>query len=471
MSLDSNMLQQKPLDFVKSISLFKTIAQVWEKKESRQIESETFESLEGLKNIFKQKFEREKFENSLKCFYERSLPKEWHSTGVDFEVAENIKNHLKTEYHRTVSEIQSPVSGSDEANPEVNRASEFLNKNHYQPSGQILFIVDFQSPFYLWTSVLLKSLLNKNRLIIFIPSINPKSLETDSEKEKNFYEHIEALRVWSNECQKKQIPLFIFSGNEDLLELMLSHPSIDGIVSWSVNPMISETLNRPLVTQQLIRKKLQMTQGRHNAALILPDADLKLAASEIFKAFWIENDFGLLNVTEVFITESYIEEFMGHLSAIIESVFSTSGDFEKSKEGRDFLDSEVTSSWKNRLKSEPGNYVESFLKVGVHLVRDFSHCSELHQSHVVNSTVMIQPVKYLHEMSKWVKTFEHGGCAFIFGSSEKIEKIGATLPVQMILKNSWTKNICDIPAGRGRSFIGISDYSLRGSFYCYYQCQ
>lgn len=299
----------------------------------------------------------------------------------------------------------------------------------------------------IWNSIA-KSLLAGNAVIFFgyqIPEATKASWQ----------------RAFQSIFQKfPMLPIRIFFGEDEFLEVICGHPSVQAVSFYGTSQLAEKILRTPTIVQ----KKLQITSGVHNAALILSDADLSLAASRLAPLILFNDPTWPLSIAEIFVLESHLETFTQMLLA---EVSRLRADLVESALETERVTSTLSaaSEIRKRLQSEPGRYLPEFEREGLFVVQDFSHCSPLHQEALIDPILFIQPVKYAHEMVKWVRALDHGSIAYVFGSIEKILKFAVQLPVSQVLANGQLEELSDFPIGRGRSFFGIGDQNFDGVFY------
>ena len=261
----------------------------------------------------------------------------------------------------------------------------------------------------------------------------------------------------------------VFHGDEELGELMISHPAIKAVIASS-NPKTAEKILQIAVAE---RKEIQLLTGFHNSALILADVDLDKTVESLMESCF--RGMGQLpwNIQNILVLESQLEEFekkfVAKLSGLTFSDNENSdqvlGPLSLTKKGR------IESLW-NQIKSENGRVVfdgslaeGAALKVKPLVVKDLSHCSTLQQDWLGAPAVLISPVKYAHEMVKWTNTSYYGNIAQIFGAPEKIEKFGSQLEVGSVLGPDWIRGVELKHWGVKQSFYGNGDSSAFGSFF------
>lgn len=302
------------------------------------------------------------------------------------------------------------------------------------PTGTIGIILDTHSPLFVVVHQLGAALLSGNAVYVYLPEAYSQT------KIKILCEVL------------PELPLIFFYSDSQILEIMLNHPAIHGISCYGGQELASLVVQ--LCKDQT--KKRQISFGFHNAALVLPDADLEQATEVSARAFFVGKGQWPVNISEVFVLESQLKEFVNLFVKKIASLQNQFGEFTQNS---------TTKRLKMQILAEKGKLALGNNDNEPIVVEDFSHCSPLHQESLEAPILFVQPVKYVHEMIKWITAFEHGGLALIFGSPERIKKIGSQLKVSKIIANAWIENMSSLPLGARNSFIGINDSEAYGKFY------
>lgn len=316
-----------------------------------------------------------------------------------------------------------------------------------RPTGLLTFVIEPKTPLFVIWNGLAKALLAGNAINVF-----------------NFGEPNKYLKILSENLG--DLPVRFFSGQREFLEVTVNHPSVQGVLFNG-----SQAVGQAIVSDpRILNKKLQLTMGVHNTALILGEAEIGHAAPVIAQIMMTSEPHWPISVAEVFVLESCIDSFIQSLESEIQRNILELNRLDPASGVNSLIsiqesESEAFQATKKKLKSEPGQYLLEFEKMGFHVVKDFSHCSSLHQESFSDKILLIQPVKYSHEMVKWVNAIDFGLMSLIFGPEDKVYKFGSQLPVNQIVRNGWFEKLSDIPIGKGRHFIGIGDQNFDGFFF------
>lgn len=303
-----------------------------------------------------------------------------------------------------------------------------------KPTGLISVLLPDFFPFRLMMERLVSGLLAGNGLFIGTSPV------------------IAEIASFFRELLPVEAPVRIFSGGEDLQDLLIAHPGIQA-VSFYGAPDRAEAVLRSLSGTW---KKWQISAGFHNSALILSDADLTQAASQLVESCFTGWGRWPWNISTIYVGETQAPAF--------QEIFGTALKKKNWQPMPEALHTRILQL-AQQFKSEKAKILFGG-EVGRPLVvEDLSHCSTLQQDCLAAPLVLISPVKYAHEMVKWANTSYYGMSAQVFGSQEKVEKFAAQLDVSRVSANSWVETMETLPLGIKQSFSGIPDLDPFGGFF------
>lgn len=270
-------------------------------------------------------------------------------------------------------------------------------------------------------------------------------------------------RLWGELLQKSPVPqglVQIFVGARDVASLLVSHPSVHG-VSFAGRP---ETLRALLPSTVASLKKTQFSGGVKNGSLIQADADFAKLPRILEGSLIGAGRLGW-GLSRVFVTESRAEEFFSAARAYLETLEPLRG-----PDG-DSPWTPLTPGQAERLSSQLRQAGDEKAKVirrdggtGPVLLRDLTNCSTLQLEELDSPLLIVNTVKYAHEMAKWTNTGDYGFCASVWGGDEAARRLAAKLNVARVWINGWMEGEGAF-AGWRKSFFGNPDFHWRGSFY------
>lgn len=262
----------------------------------------------------------------------------------------------------------------------------------------------------------------------------------------------------------------ILQGKAEVAQAIAGHPSIRGISAVG-RASTAEAVAKAAWTQF---KKLQIHSGVKNAGLVLGETDFTLLMPEILKPFLLGQGQMGWNVSRLFILESaqaaFIEELKKYLSTI-QPLKSPKGDSAWtpmiSDEGRQAILEKIKFGqeehgkiiWGGNLQEGPGFFIQPTVML------DLPNCSVLQQDEIHGPLLLVTPVKYQHEMAKWVNTSYLSQSAVIWGPADKAIKVAQKLDVASVSINSWLGQEETVVVGHKQSFFGIPDYRWDGAFF------
>lgn len=235
--------------------------------------------------------------------------------------------------------------------------------------------------------------------------------------------------------------------NDEDLMMALAHPAVKGVSLVSHKGYADK-----LAALATSNKKLQLLGQGKNTALVLPDADLQVAAAGILQAVSAYGGQSVLNIQRALVVESQLADFLKALQQNYQPQLCPIGS-EFSKQRADL--------WQDRqLKVIAGDQQSGFV-----VVSQLNNCSPWQQDPFMGPLLIVNEVKYVHEMVKWTNTSYLGLGAQIWGSPEKCAKFASKLEVGQVWCNNWFETQVHPILGSKQSQFGIQDYAWNGLFY------
>lgn len=268
-----------------------------------------------------------------------------------------------------------------------------------------------------------------------------------------------SLRVWSEILAEAGIPedtVSLWGGeNPEFLALLASHPSIRAMTfvgfAGTARKVIDSTVHS--------LKKIQVVGGAKNNLLVLADADDK-HWTDVIAGCMPPAARSIYGFHRVFVTESQADALIEKLSSSLRSFHS-----EHSALAR-WNDGEVAEFQTLRSQLSEGGTKMHWPIDESHsvILRDLSHCSPSQLEETRLPMLVVNTVKYAHEMAKWCNTGDYGLCSSVWGSDEKAKAMAAKIEVGQCWVNSWLPEAPPVWGWRKSSF-GNGDFRWNGSFY------
>lgn len=262
----------------------------------------------------------------------------------------------------------------------------------------------------------------------------------------------------------------ILHGGEEVTQTLAAHPSVQAVSMVGRSGNVEKVIEAATGTL----KKLQVLGGAKNAALVLGDADFRNWMPQIVRPFLLGQGQLGQNISRLFILESQQKEFLEVLVSYLESLRPASSPRANS-DWTPLISSEAVRDTLNKLamvKADQGKLIFGgdsvpgpgfFMRPLVTL--NLSNCSTLQQDELHGPLLIVTPVKYQHEMVKWVNTSYLAQSAVIWGSEEKALKLAEQLDVAEVSLNEWPSRELDPVGGNKQSSYGIQDYRWNGFFF------
>lgn len=262
----------------------------------------------------------------------------------------------------------------------------------------------------------------------------------------------------------------VIQGGSNVAQLIAGHPSIRAITAVGRQSTLESVAK--IGTSHL--KKIQLSGGAKNSAIVLSDFSYKERMSEILESFLIGQGQMCWNTSRLFLPESIYKDFMEVMQATLSDLHPLQSPEGSSAwtpmiaEGRD---SQIASYTKEGI-SEHGKVffgghaaqAEGFFLEPTFMI-DLPNCSTMQQDELYGPLVLVTPVKYQHEAVKWTNTSYLGHSAVVWGLEEKIDKIASKLECAQVWRNSWMQGSSNIIFGHKQSSFGNLDCSWSGTFY------
>lgn len=220
----------------------------------------------------------------------------------------------------------------------------------------------------------------------------------------------------------KEILFVVDEADESIQEILLFHPSIQGVSFWG-NPQLLESIHKKLKWNVPFAWNI----GGTSAAIILDDSSLAAALAEIMDS--VEVGMGQLpwNPSRIILTNDIEEKFYTEL----ENQLS-----ERSKRkavgGTKQLDAQLTERLR-QLQSKGSEVLGQ--GPGPYFVKDFSLCSELRFQGVELPVIFIDTIKYTHEINKKIQPMDQLWSLQLWGEAEKLARIQAKVDCGLIYLN------------------------------------
>ncbi|WP_374029648.1 aldehyde dehydrogenase family protein [Bdellovibrio bacteriovorus] len=262
----------------------------------------------------------------------------------------------------------------------------------------------------------------------------------------------------------------VLQGAAEVGATIAGHPSIRAVSAAGKSATL-ESIAKAGLTQF---KKLQLSGGAKNPAMVLADFDFRNRMPEILFSFLMGQGQMCWNTSRIFVLESFAKEFFEVLIDYLSTLQPLQNPRESSpwtpliseaqsahihvkiqegisEHGKVFFGGEKTSG--------PGYFYKPTVML------DLPNCSVLQQDELQGPLLLITPVKYQHEILKWANTSYLAHSGVIWGPAEKVPKIAHQLECAHIWVNRWMKGESETIFGLKQSSFGNLDMKWFGSFY------
>lgn len=265
----------------------------------------------------------------------------------------------------------------------------------------------------------------------------------------------------------------IVSEDSDVKRALIAHPGIKAVSFVGRIENASEVIKVSAQSSLQNYKKLQISSGTKNPAVMLGEPDEK-TFKEIMESFLIGQGQLAWNSSRLFVLEKHEQHWQERIQNFLNNLKPSEGidddslwtpslkasTFEKFAEIR----KQATDDQAKLLESSPpsGNRAKTHLPVV--FTKDMSRCSTLQQDQIHAPFYILSAVKYPFDVAKYSNVSYFGFAAHLWGEEEKLAKIAATLDVGAVTYNKWSVTPVEAFAGQKQSGYGLQDFSSTGTF-------
>jgi acyl-CoA reductase-like NAD-dependent aldehyde dehydrogenase len=227
----------------------------------------------------------------------------------------------------------------------------------------------------------------------------------------------------------------ILGSGDDLAQNIVEHPSIKHIRFYGSNSL-GEKLYKSAVENN---KRLFMSLGANNAAIIFSDCNLTSVVSDVLSLALRFHFYGRNKVSRILIQEKCYPDFKTEFRKQIESpnlkIGPLPGEIEKAK-----FESYQLQSKKDRAKVLFSELTFSTPHGGFHvqpmIFEDLTNCSTLHQEDLVGPIIFLQTFKYAHELGKVLNAGAFAHRAYIWTDDQvRFQKLAQQVEASEIFLN------------------------------------
>ncbi|MGE0634064.1 MAG: aldehyde dehydrogenase family protein [Pseudobdellovibrionaceae bacterium] len=246
---------------------------------------------------------------------------------------------------------------------------------------------------------------------------------------------------------------------EKVGSVLTAHPSIRA-VAFAGKLAVGEKILNSTGSQF---KRVHMSMGANNAALVLADADLSKCIPKIIESCLTGMGQMCWNTSRILVQESiypeFVEKFKAHLISCQPLPLISRNQMEIFNQRKTLALSENAKLFSLDIKNEKGFWAEPTFSL------DLPMCSVLQQDEISGPFFSISSVKYPHEMVKWTNTGYYGHSAQVWTQDpEKAYKWGSKLECGTVWVNDWMKGVNEGHVMKQSGFGRVVNSALRQFF-------
>lgn len=258
----------------------------------------------------------------------------------------------------------------------------------------------------------------------------------------------------------------VFGKGDPAGSYLVKHPGVP-LISFTGGTVTGEkiqTMAAPMV------KKLSLELGGKNATIVLKDVDIKKIVPSVARASFLNQGEICLCGSKILVQEDIYQEFIDELVKYVDGL-KVGDPFEKDT----FMGPIVSKTQYDKVlsllevaKKDGGKVISggarptdlpAHLKNGYFLrptlIKDLTHCSEIHQTEIFGPVVTVNSFKYPHEAVKWANNSQYGLSASLWTKNLTLaHKLAADLRVGTVWVNTWLQRDLRVPFG-GMKASGI----------------
>ncbi len=344
---------------------------------------------------------------------------------------------------------------------EINQQLESTEKNIiYTPVGLISVFLSWNLSNRLFIERALAAVMAGNTVIVKCSSSAPNT-----------------GNIWAQILKKINFPKgviqFIYSDEQIVKDLLVTHPSVKAISFAGNLKNGSDILKKSSLLSHNHFKKIQISCGGKNPAIVISEPDENIAA-DVLNSFMSGQGQLAWNSSRLFILEKHADIWKDLLNQYLQNMKPLENIEQDSvwspmiKKSSVNLFNDIQSLAKsdqaklifsNHIQHVPENYLTPTF------TKDMSNCSTLQQDQVTAPLFIISEVKYPFDIPKYSNVSYYGFGASLWSELSKGQKIIDQLDVGHVSQNKWfVYNSEPIRAVKQSSF-GIQDYRIFGDFF------
>lgn len=267
----------------------------------------------------------------------------------------------------------------------------------------------------------------------------------------------------------------IVSNDDEVKKALVAHPGVKAISFAGRIENAAEVINYVAHSSMQIYKKIQISSGTKNSAVMLGEPDDATFRS-VMESFLVGQGQLAWNSARLFVLEKHeplwqerIQQFLADIKPA-EGIDDTSmwTPTLKSTSFEKFADLKRQAS-DDQAKLIETSYNLTATQSQTHLpvvfTKDMSRCSTLQQDQIHSGFFILSAVKYPFDVAKYSNVSYFGHAAHLWGEEERLAKVAAALDVGAITYNRSSVELAEAFAGQKQSGCGLQDFSPTGTFY------
>ncbi len=267
----------------------------------------------------------------------------------------------------------------------------------------------------------------------------------------------------------------VVTDDPEVKKMLISHPGVKAVSFTGSIEKVSEIL--PLISQTSLQnfKKIQISSGSKNPAVVLTEP-LDENFTEIMNSFITGQGQLVWNSARLFILEKFEKEWEAKIQDFLQALKPSEGIEDSSmwtpciKAGSFNKFDEIKKQvFEDKGQLLLGDYQMSEIQKKTFLpaifTKDMSRCSTLQQDQVHAPVFILSTVKYPFDVAKYSNVSYFGFAAHLWGEPEKLRKIAENLDVGLASINRASVEVPGAVTAVKQSGFGLQDFQSFGAFF------
>jgi aminomuconate-semialdehyde/2-hydroxymuconate-6-semialdehyde dehydrogenase len=267
----------------------------------------------------------------------------------------------------------------------------------------------------------------------------------------------------------------LVSDDDEVKKALVAHPGVKAVSFAGRIESASDVITSAAKSSLQSYKKLQVSSGTKNSAVMLGEPD-DVVFKSVMESFLIGQGQLAWNSARLFVLEKHEDLWQERIQQFLADLKPSEGIEDSSMwtPTLKFSSFEKFGEIKHQATDDQAKLLESGYKLSsaqlkTHLpvvfTKDMSRCSTLQQDQIHSPFFILSAVKYPFDVAKYSNVSYFGFAAHLWGDEEKLGKVAGSLDVGLVTYNKSSVAVASAFSGQKQSGYGLQDFSPDGLFY------